>query len=50
MDKARFRPVRGLEAKIQAAPIVPGYIYFATDSKKIYLDTEDPDTGATSRF
>ena len=50
MDKARFRPVRGLEAKIQAAPIVPGYIYFATDSKKIYLDTEDPDTGATSRI
>lgn len=50
MDTAKFRPVRGLEAKIQAAPITPGYVYFATDSKKIYLDTEDPNTGATSRI
>lgn len=49
MDNARFRPVRGLEATIQAAPIIPGYVYFAQDSRKIYLDIEDPETGTASR-
>ena len=32
-----FRPVRGLEAKILAGQALDGYIYFATDTKKIYM-------------
>lgn len=39
-----FRPVRGIEAKIVEQPLHDGYIYFATDSGKIYLDT------ATDRY
>lgn len=39
-----FRPVRGVEAKIVDQPLHDGYIYFATDSGKIYLDT------ATDRY
>lgn len=33
-----FRPVRGLDANIQKAGYNEGYVYFATDTKKIYLD------------
>ena len=44
-DKFMFRPMMGIEAKIKAtheAQPVPGGIYFATDTKKIYMtDGED---------
>lgn len=33
-----FRPVRGLDKNIQSAGYNEGYVYFATDTKKIYLD------------
>jgi hypothetical protein len=32
----RFRPVQGIEEKIKATPPINGYVYFATDTKKIY--------------
>lgn len=38
-DKLFFNPVRGTEASIENFKITEGYIYFATDSGKIYLDT-----------
>lgn len=37
-DNTVFRPVRGKDEKIQAAQYQEGYVYFATDTKKIYLD------------
>lgn len=37
-DNIAFRPVRGKDAKIQSAEYQEGYVYFATDTKKIYLD------------
>ena len=44
-DKKRFVPVRGTEAKIAAAVMGfnDGYLYFATDSGRIYLDYIDSD-------
>ena len=36
-----FRPVRATESKLENASPVDGFIYFTTDSKKIYLGTED---------
>ena len=33
-----FRPVRGTEEKINEFPITNGYIYFATDTGRIYMD------------
>lgn len=36
-----FRPVQGTEAKIAGHELTKGYFYCATDSGKIYLDTED---------
>lgn len=38
MSDIKFRPVRGLEANILAMEYTDGYIYYATDTKKIYLD------------
>jgi hypothetical protein len=38
----KFIPVRGLDAKIanpSVNPITDGYVYFATDSGKIYVDS-----------
>lgn len=35
-----FRPVKGEEENILATPYQDGYIYFATDTKKIYLDAD----------
>ncbi len=35
----RFIPVRGTEAKIKNMPYEDGALYFATDTKKIYLDS-----------
>ena len=40
MDKLFFNPVRGTEAQIEKNAITNGFLYFATDSGKIYLDTE----------
>ena len=34
----QFIPVRGPEANIMNAGYNEGYVYFATDTKKIYLD------------
>lgn len=39
MSKFPFRPVQGPEAKINAHNIEDGYVYYATDSGKIFLDT-----------
>lgn len=40
MATPKFRPYRGLEAKIKSFPQQPGYVYFATDTGRIYLDYE----------
>lgn len=44
-DKKRFVPVRGPEARISAAALGfnDGYLYFATDTGRIYLDYVDDD-------
>jgi hypothetical protein len=43
-DKQRFTPVRGTEDSIFNDPLTKGYhdgwVYFATDTKKIYLDAD----------
>ena len=39
MSETRFTPVRGLEANILSMPYNEGYLYFALDSKKIFLDS-----------
>lgn len=39
-DKINFIPVKGTEEKILALPHRNGCVYFATDTHKIYLDTE----------
>lgn len=38
-NKISFRPVQGTEEKIMALANKEGNLYFATDTKKIYLDT-----------
>lgn len=40
MSNVAFRPVRGSENTIKDMPRVEGSLYFATDSGKIYLDTD----------
>ena len=40
MTNICFHPVRGTEAKILTYPFNEGYIYFATDSGKIYMDKD----------
>jgi hypothetical protein len=37
-DKVRFTPVRGKEEKLLARQYEDGNVYFAYDTKKIYLD------------
>jgi hypothetical protein len=39
-DKVRFTPVVGLDDKIKLQPKIEGRVYFATDTRKIYLDTD----------
>ena len=41
-EKTRFIPVRGTEASIMAnfPGYNEGYLYFATDTKKIFLDAK----------
>lgn len=41
MSDIKFRPVRGLDNKIQEIEYNDGYIYFATDSGKIYIDANN---------
>ena len=40
-DKTRFRPVTGTEEQIQNAGKNPGYVYFASDTGKIYFDLDN---------
>ena len=40
MSNMIFRPVKGTDRNIQALEKVEGSLYFATDSGKIYLDTD----------
>lgn len=35
-----FRPIQGTEEIISKQDLAPGFVYFATDSGKIFLDTE----------
>ena len=41
MSNIAFRPVRGSESSILSQDIREGYVYFATDTGKIYTDTAD---------
>lgn len=41
MATPKFRPYRGTDKMIQSKPYQPGYVYFSTDTGKIYLDYED---------
>ena len=41
MSGPKFRPYRGVDSKNKEFPIQPGYVYFATDTGRIYLDYED---------
>lgn len=41
MATPKFRPYRGTDEMIQSKPYQPGYLYFATDTGKIYLDYDD---------
>lgn len=36
----QFRPVQGSQEAIMAMPYCEGYVYFATDTGKMYLDAE----------
>lgn len=38
-NSVKFIPVRGYDSKIQNATVRDGYVYFATDSGKIYVDS-----------
>lgn len=40
MSDTKFRPVQGADEKIKQSPYTEGYVYFATDTGRIYLDTE----------
>lgn len=39
MSETKFTPVRGTESSILDMPYNEGYLYFAVDTKKIYLDS-----------
>jgi hypothetical protein len=39
-DKIQFTPVRGAEKTILNMKKQNGYVYFATDTGRIYIDTE----------
>ena len=39
-EKVRFTPVMGTDAQIKLQQQVDGKVYFATDTRKIYLDTD----------
>jgi hypothetical protein len=39
MSKTKFQPARGLEENLLANPYTEGMIYFATDSGRIFIDS-----------
>ena len=39
-NATKFIPVRGYDAKINKSEIKDGYVYFATDTGKIYVDSQ----------
>jgi hypothetical protein len=39
--KTRFRPVTGTEAQIEGTQKNPGYVYFASDTGKIFVDLDN---------
>ena len=39
-DKVRFTPVVGIDERIKFLPKTEGRVYFATDTRKIYIDTD----------
>lgn len=41
MATPKFRPYRGIESKIKSLPIQPGYVYFSTDTGRIFLDYDN---------
>ena len=41
MSDIRFKPVRGTDEQIQNLAYTEGAVYFATDTKKIYMDADD---------
>lgn len=41
MSNIKFRPIQGSDKQIQAIEYNDGYIYFATDTGKIYLDADN---------
>lgn len=41
MNKTAFIPIRGAENKILSMPYQDGYLYFTTDTRKIYFDTNN---------
>ena len=41
MSNTEFRPVRGTQATIDALPITDGYVYYAVDTGRIYMDKSD---------
>jgi hypothetical protein len=48
-NNKRFVPVRGTEDKINALGFNDGYLYFATDTGRIYLDYIDSDGNQIAR-
>ena len=47
-EKIAFRPVKGTESQIQQlANYNDGYLYFSTDTRKIYLDIDGWKTAGT---
>jgi hypothetical protein len=41
LSDIRFKPVKGTDEQIQNLRYTPGAVYFATDTKKIYLDVDN---------
>ena len=41
MSNTEFRPVRGTQASINALPITDGYVYYAVDTGRIFMDKGD---------
>lgn len=39
-NKTKFRPVVGKEVKLKALPHNEGYVYYASDTGKIFLDVD----------
>ena len=40
VEGSAFRPVRGKDEKIQTLPVTDGYVYYAYDTGKIYIDKD----------